>query len=221
MNPNESPMRVQIDAEDALLANLGARLLAEFPGKYQMEGEPQILGGKSKLDEKIPGWNRGAPHTLPRLVLRDLDSIAPPDGVKNCPQSETNRLLGGGKKSPNLLLRFAVVEAESWLLADGDALVEFMGVKPELQLLRIPSADAVKDPKARLLALAKKSRKREVREGLPPAPQSGRNIGFAYNAILAEFVQKHWEPKRAAKRSKSLRRALDRLAAFAGIIPPR
>ena len=221
MSPDIRPARVRVDAEDALLANLGARLLAEFRGAYIVDGEAQIWGGKSNLNKKIPGWNRGAPFALPRLVLRDLDSIAPPDGVKNCPKSETDRLLNGGEKSPNLLLRFAVAEAESWLLADGDALAEFMGVRQELQILQIPSADAVKNPKARIIALAKKSRRKEIRKGIPPESGSKRSVGIAYNAILTEFVRKRWNPKRAAKRSKILRRTLDRLAAFAGELPPR
>ena len=211
MSLDKWPIPVLIDAEDALLAELGARLLKEFGGKYSPEGVAQIWRGKSKMDKKIPGWNRGAPYTHPRLVLRDLDSCAPPDDMKNCPASETARLLGKEEKSPNLLLRFAVVEAESWLLADCDALAEFLDVKEDL---RITSADAEENPKKRLIALAGKSRQKEIRKGIPPDPNNGRKIGPAYNAHLTDFVIWHWNPKQAAKRSKSLRQTLDRLAKF-------
>ena len=123
MSLDKWPIPVLIDAEDALLAELGARLLKEFGGKYSPEGVAQIWRGKSKMDKKIPGWNRGAPYTHPRLVLRDLDSCAPPDDMKNCPASETARLLGKEEKSPNLLWRTSgVVEGESWLLAQAATL---------------------------------------------------------------------------------------------------
>lgn len=212
MSAGVLPIRVRIDAEDALLAELGGRLLKEFGGKYALEGAAQTWGGKGNINKRIPRWNAGAPFALPRLVLRDLDSLAPPDGVKNCPATETARLLGKREKSANLILRFAVTEGESWLLADCEALANFLGVRREM---RIDSADAVKNPKERIVALAGESRRREIRKGLSPAPDSGRKVGPAYNGILAEFVRESWSPKRAKKRSKSLRRTLGRLAAFA------
>ena len=211
MNPEGHPIRVRVDAEDALLAAMGERLLGEFGGKFQMEGAAQIWGGKSKLNEKIPGWNRGAPFSLPRLALRDLDSRAPPDDARNCPASESARLLGKAEKSPNLILRFAVVESESWLLADGDALADFLEAGAGAEIF---SADAVGSPKERLIALARKSRRRAIRMGIPPRPGGGRGIGVAYNHILSEFVSRTWNPKRAAERSKSLRRTLDCLENF-------
>ena len=202
---------MEVHAEDQLLAELALRLLTEFSGKYQITGAARQWGGKSNLDKKIRGLNTGADFGIARLVMRDLDSPAFPDDGNKCPASEIVRLLQGKEKSPNLLLRFAVVEAESWLLADGDSLSKFMSVRQQLQ---IPSTDAVKNPKERLIALAGKSRQKEIRKGIPPAPNSGRKIGPAYNDILTDFVAQHWNPKRAAKRSKSLRRTLDRLAKY-------
>ena len=212
-----APIYLEVHAEDQLLAALASRLLEEFGGKYQPM-RVERLGGKSNMDKKIRGWNAGARHGVPRLALRDLDSLASSDGSGICPESETARLLGKDEKSSNFILRFAVVESESWLLADGRALAKFLGVGHEL---RISSADAVKDPKAELIALARKSERRNIREGIPPEVDGKGRIGIAYNAILTEFVRKRWNPRRAAKRSKSLRRTLDRLAAFAGELPPR
>ena len=206
---------MEVHAEDRLLMELALRLLAEFGGAFRPT-MTKVWGGRSKINGKISGWNAGARYGVARLVMCDLDSVAPPDGAETCPRSETLRLLKNAERSPNFLLRFAVAESESWLLADGEALMKFLGVGGTLAL---SSADSVGDPKALLIARARKSRRRDVRDGVPPEEGSG-GIGIAYNDILAEFVRKRWNPTRAAKRSKSLRRTLDRLAHVAGKSPP-
>lgn len=53
-------------------------------------------GGKTRLDPKLPSYNRAAAHA-PWLVLRDLDADAP------CPSQLCGRLIA--EKAPALLLR--------------------------------------------------------------------------------------------------------------------
>jgi hypothetical protein len=75
--------------------------------------------------------------------------------------------------------------------------------------------DAIADPKATIVDLARHSRRRELREDLVPRPGSGRSTGPIYAGRLAEFAERDWRPNRAAMSSDSLRRclaALHRLA---------
>ena len=76
-------------------------------------------GGKTKLDPKIPAYNRAA-SLAPWLVLRDLDADSP------CPSNLCERLIS--QKTPGLLLRIPVKSIESWFLADPISLSRFMGI---------------------------------------------------------------------------------------------
>jgi hypothetical protein len=57
-----------------------------------------------------------------------------------------------------------------------------------------------------------KNAPRELRSELLPAKGSIASQGFGYNSCLREFVAKMWSPTRAAERSQSLRRAINRVS---------
>jgi hypothetical protein len=108
------------------------------------------------------------------------------------------------------VIRLAVPEAESWLLADRDAVSQFIGVP----VGRIPfHPDTLADAKQTVLQLARQSKVREIRSEIVSTLNS-RTPGTGYNTHLCKFVKQHWCAARAAEHSPSLSKALRRLAEF-------
>ena len=202
------PIFAIVAAEDALLAAIAKRLLAEFGDKYVVTGQIKTTSGHSEIDKKARKWNQSARYGNVHFVLRDMDSLAPPENSDKCPQSEIIRLLDGAEKHPRFLFRFAVAESENWLLADFNNLLKFLDVKQ----LPPPSPDSIKDGKEYLLRIAAQSRNKVMREGL--TRDNATKPGMLWNDKLTEFVRDKWNPAAAAKNSKSLRRTLARLKEF-------
>lgn len=174
------------------------RLLAEVGAA---EGRVYILGGKQKLHQRLPAYNRAA-KMEPWLVLVDLDR-------DECAPRLRQEWLAD--QSPNLCLRIAVRAMEAWLLADREAFADFFGVSPA----RIPAhPDEVQDPKRLVVDLARRSRRRAIREDLVPREGSGRAVGPAYTSWLIEFADRVWRPREAAGASASLRRCIAALQAY-------
>ena len=152
--------------------------------------------GKSFLRRGIKGYNNSAKRAL-WFVLVDLDhdaDCAPPlcsDWLPN--------------KAPGLCFRVAVRAVEAWLLADTERLAKFLGVAPS----KMPAdPEALDNPKAVMIDLARGSRRRDIREEMVPRPGSGRRVGPAYASRLIEFASKHWRPDIAGRHAHSLKRAI-------------
>jgi len=159
------------------------------------------------LLSQVGRYNQAARHT-PWLVLVDLDrsaDCAPPFVAAKLPH-------------PSAAIRFrvAVRAAEAWLLADAEHIARFLSVP----LARIPvNPDAELDPKATLIQIARRSRKRVIREELVPREGSGAKVGPGYAGRLIEFVagaDQMWHPDVAAQHSESLRRCIVSLQTLHG-----
>lgn len=155
--------------------------------------------GKSHLQRRVASYNQAA-RLSPWIVLVDLDhdeDCAPPLRQSWLP-----------KPSPYMCFRVAVRQVEAWLLADRERLARFLSV----DVTRIPQdPDSVENPKLTMVALAKRSRRRDIREDFVPRPGSARIVGPAYTARLIEFAigrKTGWRPEVAARFSESLNRAL-------------
>ena len=106
---------ILVDVEDELQGEICKRLLSSFNGKFKINGDYQVhRNSKGGLKTDAEEFNRTAAEGNVRLVLMDLDSL---ENKQTCPTSEIKRMLRSQPKENNLLLRFAVWEAESWLLA--------------------------------------------------------------------------------------------------------
>jgi len=155
--------------------------------------------GKPALRQRIAGYNNAARHA-PWLVLVDLDRdepCAPPLRQAWLPD------LASG-----LCFRVAVRTVEAWLMADSEEMARFLMVARG----KVPSApETLEDPKRTLVALARGSRRREIREGMVPRAGSGRPIGPLYTSKVLEYVEHRWRPDVAAERAQSLARAIARL----------
>jgi hypothetical protein len=109
------------------------------------------------------------------------------------------------RKHQNFILRIAKPMLESWLLADRQSFASFLGV-PLAKISHAPENEP--NPKQRIVRLAQRSSRREIREDLVPTPGSAGIVGPGYTSRMEEFISRHWKPERAAELSQSLRRAI-------------
>lgn len=190
--------RMLVVGEDALCCALGERLFAACLPGWQLAQTSIDTKGITKLVPALERYAQQARHVQPVLCIADTDG-----------QCAVN-LLTSWLPTPaheHFLLRLAVTEAESWLMADRDGFSRELAV-PLNKLPQRPDDEA--DPKRLLLTLAKKSKKRLIRDEVvshsdPSKPGSG------YNLHLCAFARMHWNAHCAAQTSPSLARAMTRL----------
>jgi len=191
---------VTIVFEDELSEAVMSRILSEFSDKYQISHK-YPGHGFGYLKTNIKGFNQ-ASVVNPHFMLTDLDRY-------ECPSELLNDWIDF-TVNPDFIFRIAVREVESWLLADVMGLSKFFNISPA----KFPSnPDGLIDPKEVLIKLAKRSRKREIREDIVPVNQNA-SIGPNYNGCLSLFVYNFWSFEEAAKRSESLQRTCQKLKDF-------
>ncbi|MDE0012320.1 MAG: hypothetical protein OXU36_14310 [Candidatus Poribacteria bacterium] len=188
---------VVLAVEDRLSDAVATKILE----KFDVEIVKRIgYKGKSDLERKTLELNRAA-NGITVFMLMDLDS------PRDCPP----RLIQSwvkGTLNPRFFFRVAVMEVESWIMADRIGFAAFLSIPSH----QIPSpTDDILNPKEFLVSLARRSRKKTVREALVPMPNANLSVGIAYNTLLSEFVRDYWNLERAATVSPSLKRTLDRL----------
>jgi hypothetical protein len=166
--------------------------------------EIYVKHGKGNLDKSLGAYNAAARFST-WLVLRDLDHDAP------CPGALRDTLLP--QRSPHMIFRIAVRAVESWLMADARNFAKFLSIPLEL----VPAnPESLEDPKNAVINLARRSKKRDIREDMVPRQGSGAVEGPAYASRLAEFALFHWQLAAASAHSGSLSRCIERLKAIAG-----
>ncbi len=196
---------VNLVYEDPLSGAVLYRLLRHSHKKYA-PGIAHSSGGIVWIRSRIQNFNRAA-RGMPYLVLTDLD-------VTECAPRLLQEWLPHGRHR-NLLLRVAVREVEAWLLGCREALAKFLSVDPNL----IPfDVDDIPDPKAFLVNLARRSRKKSVRQDIVPETGSTARVGPDYNGRLSQFVSEMWDPVAAGLASPSLSRTIRALDAFEPVI---
>jgi hypothetical protein len=137
------------------------------------------------------------------LLLTDLDQVECPPVLLKDWLSETQH--------HNFIFRVAVHEVESWVLGHRQSFAQFASVS----IKKIPrEVDQIENPKEFLISLARKSRKREIREGIVPNQGSTAKIGPRYNELLCRYVKTAWNMDEAANHSESLNRALANIRNF-------
>ena len=199
---------VLLAVEDILSAAVATKILKKFGFEIA-----KTIGyrGNGYLRKKAKGLNQNARKPYDVFMLTDLDSPT------ICPIELIQRWVKDSLNS-GFFLRIAVMEVESWVMADQSAFAEFLRVP----IQEVPKkTDEVVDPKASLLSLAKKSKSREIQKDLlPKRGNTTAKIGPGYNARLSEFVRDYWDLNRAASVSPSLKRTVDRLQKAAPILYP-
>ena len=205
-------VRVYIVVEDDLSEAVLKRLLSltarhvEVVASLPMKKAWQTKGGKSGygyIRKQLPAFNAAA-SKMPHIVLVDLDD-------RDCPPAMIKDWLGSHSRSPDLIVRVAVREVETWLLADQQGMADFLRIQPKC----IPTnPERIKDPKRYIVRLAARSRDKTTRESLAPAFGARGKVGPYFARSLAGFVRDLWDMDAAKKNSESLRRALAALRQF-------
>ena len=189
---------VILAVEDRLSDAVATKILEKFD-----VGILKRIGykGKSDLERKTLELNRAA-NGITVFMLTDLDS------PQDCPPRLIRSWIKG-TLNPRFFFRVAVMEVESWIMADRIGFAAFLSIPSH----QIPSpTDNILNPKEFLVSLARRSRKKAIREALVPRPEANFSVGTEYNTLLSEFVQDYWNLERAATVSPSLKRTLERLS---------
>lgn len=192
-----SDIFMTIAVEDALSEAVAKKILMQSDKNYHVAN---CLGkrGFGYLKNKMRAFNN-ASRALPFFVLTDQDNGCPPEKINDWLDFEPH---------PNFIFRIAVMEIESWVMADREAISNFLSISVD----NFPhNMDEIADPKRFLIAKTKKSRKRSLREDIIPASGSTAQIGPNYNARLADFIRKDWDVYRAIKCSESLGKAFKKI----------
>jgi hypothetical protein len=153
--------------------------------------------GKGFLQQNAHRFNLAA-RNVPFAIIADLDR-------EPCAPQLIQSWLPNGRNT-GLLLRIAVREVEAWLMADRANLASFLGIRQDL----VPAyPDTCADPKAALVEMAKRSRKRWVKEDIVPAVNSTARVGKNYLGRMVDYVNRHWRLNAATRaRSPSLDTAM-------------
>ncbi|MCU1245698.1 MAG: hypothetical protein JWN02_1608 [Acidobacteria bacterium] len=184
--------------EDALSEAVVRRIVAVVRPDLKLYSVMR-KNGHGYIRSRIRELNRTA-QTIPVLVLVDLDRPEP------CPADLIESFLPAPRAS-KLLFRVAVMEIESWVMADRPAFAKFLSVS----LNRVPeNPDTVLRPKEAIVSIAKRSARKAIRDDMVPSPGGTRMVGPAFNARLIRFVET-WDPEAAARVSPSLQKAIERL----------
>jgi len=194
-------MDIALATEDPLSEAIGLRLLGALPVPLK----PNLLlrkGGSGYLRSHMDSWRQISQRQIV-LILTDLDRVT-------CPLALLANWHGYAVPPANLLLRIAVREVESWVLADHVAMRKLIGTKGTLP----PKPDDLSDPKQHFLQLAKLAPSR-VRQELVKDSGAVASQGIGYNTCLTAWVQSVWSPERASARSPSLARTCKRLSELA------
>ena len=195
--------RVILAVEDRLSEAVATKILNNSGFEIvRKSGQPRgsLLKGKSHLQKIAPEFNRSAAGPNYFFILTDLDS--PQDCPANLIQSWVKSPL-----HPRFFLRVAVMEVESWVMADRRAIAAFLDISDDVP----GKTDEILHPKEFLISLARKSRARKLREDLVTEKRGIFKPGPRYNQRLIQFVQDFWDLERAAAVSPSLKRTVDRL----------
>jgi hypothetical protein len=199
---------ITLAVEDELSEHLLRALLVQTNRNF-IVGTVYGKKGAGFLKQKLPAFNNAAKGS-PHLLLTDLDAVI-------CVPTLIEEWFGchlqefPNRRHANLIFRVAVREVEAWVMADREKFADFLGISRTL----IPNQiDTIPDPKALLLQLVSKSRKRELRNDIVPRPGEKRKIGPDYNGRLGEFVQTSWRAEVACVHSSSLARAWKTIIAF-------
>ncbi len=162
-----SATNVILAVEDELSEALSMKILRNFDINILFT----ILGkGNVSLRQKAPELNRSA-KGLDIFMLTDLDS------PQDCPPGLIRSWIRG-PLNPRFIFRVAVMEVESWVMADRMAFSAFLSIP----MHRIPSpTDNIFNAKEFLISLARKSQKRRVRQALVPLP--GTKLRLDHNIM--------------------------------------
>lgn len=192
-------MKIHTVVEGELEISVARRLIS-FCG--HLCGRIYYVSGFGNIAKKAVTYACLADDATAVLVLTDFM-----DSDSGCPIAAKKNYLGKQYSTihQNFLLRFAVNELESWLLADRKNFARLLGVRTE----KVSSQpDMLLDPKRHIAELARLSPQKAIKADL--ISSSGRQ-GRLYLPKMEKFVSNEWDIEAAMHYSPSLKRCITRL----------
>ena len=186
MSPTFIRLLVEGDLDEAVGRRLAVHCGLDVVAVYGRQGAGYVR-------EKVSGFNRSAAG-MPVVAIADSMDMA-----EDCPPATIAALLP--HPHPNMRFRLAVPEIESWLLADSANLSEFLGV-PQARMPMSP--DALQDPKAQLVSIARRSRRSSIVRLVVPLQGTGVSEGPGYTSEMQRFVDSLWDIPSSMAKSPSL-----------------
>lgn len=188
--------KLAIVAEDRLTQAVLHKCVNYYLPRFEI-ARSEVKHGRGNVQRELPAYSALA-DVMPVIAGVDLDG-------DECAPSLLQAW--GHVPKPNLIVRVAVTEIESWVLADRKQCAQFLNsVSKEIT----KSPDSLANPKKVLLDLARTCASDELKKDLVPRNYDREypRIGPAYNLRMVEFVAKRWRPHVARERSDSLNRAI-------------
>ena len=185
-------------AEDKLTQAVLHKLVHTYLPEYAIS-RSEVKNGRGNVQKSLAGYASLA-NVMPVIVGVDLDH-------DEC----ASTLLAGWADEfdphPNLIIRVAVTEIESWVLADRKRCADFINATSD-EISRDP--DSLENPKKAFLDLARANAHEELKKDLVPRnyDRNYPRIGPAYNLRMTAFVASRWRPHVARPKSDSLHRAI-------------
>ena len=202
-------MQITLAVEDILSESVAHRLLQDYAPNLQ-PSRTEGLTGYGQLKSRFASFSMIARYREPVLLITDLDN------PQSCPLALIQEWRKSLTPEPNLLFRVAVMEIESWLIADRAGISKWLSIANR-RVPRLP--ESLPRPKESLVGFATRSRKRALREAIVPRPGSTNKVGPGYNDALGNFAMNYWNPEEARSFSPSLHRAITRITAFSDSVP--
>lgn len=189
---------VYVVGEDDACCALAKKIL------QQLElGDPRYeinTYGYGNFVKEIEGMNNVAANAMHVFMLADGDQ-----GL--CIVEQVRRWMPA-HPADRFILRLAVREAESWVLADREGFSRFAQVSQDI-IPREP--DKIENSKQHLLSIVRKGKSRLLKDEMLPGKRSNAPVGLGYNDHLKAFIREEWCLERAIQNSPSLARAIPRL----------
>lgn len=200
------PINVSLIAEGPLDEQVLRRLIIQN-APHLHAGVCHGKRGRDWLNTHLVNFNKAA-HAWAYVSLGDLEQ-------DECPPTLLRLWYPHGKHI-NIQSRIAVRMVESWLLADREALAQFLGISVH----HIPqNPEEELNPKQVMVNLARRSRYRVIKEDMVPPLNSSGLVGKNYRGQLEKFVVEKWRTDRAQTHSPSLQRAIQSLEQFHPVLP--
>ena len=158
-----------------------------------------VAGSNQKFLAGLSKYRAAAAHVGKVFALGDAE-------IENCAVTLLETHLP--RRARSMVARLAVPMVEAWLLADHEGIGSWLGI--HVAKVR-DAAVAIKHPKDAIVSLAAAARRADLREGLRPRPGVRARVGAEYAPLMSDFVRSRWDPARAAPRSPSLAKAIQRL----------
>ncbi len=156
--------------------------------------------GFTYIKQKIDKFNQTAKEIcyLSLVDFMDTNCQCPSEVISNWLPNRNNLMI----------FRIVVREIESWLIADRENIAIFLNINIE----KVPlDPENEKDPKQKLVNLARGSRSSKIRSAIVPEQNSTAQVGKLYTSELKRFVSDYWSVESARINSPSLDKCIIRL----------